>query len=174
VGASGNELLLEVQIAGESHKFLIDSGASLSLVKPGVSRAEVRPMDLAARGITGTKLRSIGTQEIELKLGNCVYTHEFLVTSLDVEYSGVFGLDILRQMQAKVDPCSSGLIIGQRRYALAGLNNQDCGAPLVTVAKPVAKDEWSTSGLINPAGSTRNGKASGEPGMGGLAWMAGN
>jgi len=101
VGASGTELLLEVQIEGESHQFLIDSGASLSLVKPGVSQEEVKPTDLAARGITGTKFKSIGTQDIEFRLGNRVYTHGFLVTSLDVEYSGVFGLDILRQMEAK-------------------------------------------------------------------------
>jgi hypothetical protein len=72
-----------------------------------------------------------------------------------------------------VDLCSVGLIIGRRRYALVGLNNQDCGAPPVTVAKPVAKDEWSASGLINPAGSTRNGKATGEPGMGGLTSVDG-
>jgi hypothetical protein len=38
VGASGTELLLEVRVEGESHHFLIDSGASLSLVKPGVRR----------------------------------------------------------------------------------------------------------------------------------------
>jgi hypothetical protein len=85
VGASGNELLLEVEVEGELHRFLIDSGASLSLVKPGVSQAEVRPTDLAARGITGTRLKSLGTQEIEFRLGSRVYTHEFLVTSLDVE-----------------------------------------------------------------------------------------
>jgi hypothetical protein len=95
------------------------------------------------------------------------------VTSLDVEYSGGFGVDILRQMEAKADLCSSGLIIGQRRYALAGLNNQDCGAPPVTVAKPVSKGEWSVSGLINPAGSTRNGKVTGEPGVGGLTSLDG-
>jgi hypothetical protein len=70
VGASGNELLLEVQVEGETHQFLIDSGASLSLVKPGVSQAEVRPTELATRGITGTKLKSIGTHKIEIKLGN--------------------------------------------------------------------------------------------------------
>ena len=51
----------------------------LGLVKPGVSQAEVKPTDLAARGITGTKLKSIGTQDIEFRLGNRVYTHEFFV-----------------------------------------------------------------------------------------------
>jgi hypothetical protein len=166
VGASGNELLLEKEVEGELHQFLIDSGASLSLMKPGVSQAEVRPTDLAARGITGTKLKSIGTQEIEFRLGSHVYTHEFLVTSLDVEYSGVFGLDILRQMEAKVDLCSSGLIIGRRRYILTGLDDQDHVSPQVTVTKPVATDEWGTSGLINPTGPTREGEATGEQGAG--------
>jgi hypothetical protein len=86
------------------------------------------------------------------------------VTSLDVEYSGVFGLDILRQMEAKVDLCSSGLIIGQRRYTLAGLDDPDRGTPQVTVTKPVAKDKWGTLGLINPMGPT--GEATGEQGAG--------
>jgi hypothetical protein len=70
VGASGNELLLDVKVEGELHRFLIDSGASLSLVKQGLSRAEIKPTDLAASGITGTKQRSIGIQEIDIKLGN--------------------------------------------------------------------------------------------------------
>lgn len=55
--ASGNELLLKVQVEGETRQFLIDSGTSLSPVNPGVSQAEVRPTDLAARGITGTNLK---------------------------------------------------------------------------------------------------------------------
>ena len=69
MGASGNELLLEVQVEGEVHQFLTDSGANLDLVKPGVRQAEVRPTDLAARGNTGAKLKSI-VQEIDIKLGN--------------------------------------------------------------------------------------------------------
>jgi len=77
VGASRNELLLEVLLEGESYQFLIDSGASLSLIEPGMSQAEVKPMDLAARGITGVKLKSLGAQEIEVKLGNRVYVHKF-------------------------------------------------------------------------------------------------
>ena len=76
MGASGNELLLEVQVEGIIHQFLIDSGASVSLIKPGVSQAEIAPTDLAARGITGAKLKSLGTQEVEIQLGNRTYTHE--------------------------------------------------------------------------------------------------
>jgi hypothetical protein len=98
VEASDNALLQEVQIDGKIHQFLFDSGASLSLVKPGVRQAEVRPTDLSAREIIGAKLKSIGTQEIEIKLGNRAYTHKFLVTLLDVEYNEVLGLDNFRQM----------------------------------------------------------------------------
>ena len=101
MGVSGNKLLLEVQVEGKVHQFLIDSGASLSLIKPGVSQAEIAPTDVAARGITGVKLKSLSMQEVEIQLGNRIYTHEFLVTSLDVDYSGVFGLDFLRRMEPR-------------------------------------------------------------------------
>lgn len=117
---------------GQPHLFLIDSGANLSLVKPGVSHAEVLHTNMAARGITGTKLKSIGTHIMELRLGDRVYRHEFLVTPLDVEFSGVFGMDLLRLMEAKLDLCSSGLIIGLRRYELTGLDCQDRDVSQVT------------------------------------------
>jgi len=84
------------------------------------------------------------------------------VTSLDVEYSGVFGLDILRRMEAKVDLSSSGLIIGRRRYAIVGLQSQDRGLPQVTIMKPVAQNEWGASGMMNPADPTRGVQVSGK------------
>jgi len=142
VGASGNELLLEDQVEGVIHQFLIDSWASVSLIKPGVSQAEIAPTNLAAIGITGAKLKSLGTQEVEVQLGNRTYTHELLVTPLGVDCSGVFGLDLLRRMEAKVDLCSGGLIMRRRRYDLSGLECQDRGLPQVSVIKPVAENEW--------------------------------
>jgi len=96
---------------------------------------------LAARGITGTKLKSLGTQEVEIELGNRTYKHQFLVTPLGVEYIGVFGLELLRRMEAKVDLCSGGLIVGRWRYGLSGLKCQDRESPQVCVMKPVAGNE---------------------------------
>jgi len=153
-------------VEGDLHRFLIDSGASLSLVNPGVSRAEIKPTDLAAKGITGTKLKSMAAKEIEVKLGHRIHVHEFLVTPLDVEYSGVFGLDILRQMEAKVDLCSSNLIIGRRRYELEGLHFQDRGSPQVGVMQPVVERERDALDLINPASSAMIDKATGTQGAG--------
>ena len=154
---------------GKVHQFLIDSGASLSLIKPGVSQAEIAPTDLASRGITGAKLKRLGTQELEIKLGNRIYTHEFLVTPLGVHCSGVFGLDLLRRMEAKVDLCSGGLIMRRRRYDLSGLECQDRGLPQVSVIKPVAENEWDGEDLITPTGSTLNVSATGQQGAGRLA-----
>jgi hypothetical protein len=171
VGAFGNELLIEAQVEGNLHRFLVDSGASLSLIKPGVSSAEIKPTDLAARGITGTKLKSIGTQEVEIVLGTRMYTHEFLVTKLDVEYSGVFGIDLLRQMEANVDLCSGGLIIGRRRFELVGLDCQDRGLPQVTVMEPVAKNVGGVSDLINLTCPRGKEKATGTQDAGRLATL---
>jgi len=60
VGATGNEMLLKVQVEGEPQQFLIDSGASLSLVKPGVNPAIIKPTDLAARGDHGNEIKKFG------------------------------------------------------------------------------------------------------------------
>jgi hypothetical protein len=57
VGASGQKLLLEVEMEGQ-HQFLIYSGTRLSLVKLGVSQSEVQPTNMAAKGITSTTLNS--------------------------------------------------------------------------------------------------------------------
>lgn len=143
VGASGKELLLGVEVVGQPYQCSIDSGASLTLVKPGVSQAEVRPMDTAARGITGAKLKSISNETTEVNLSSCVYNHEFL------EYSGVVGLDISRPMEAKVDLCSSGLIIRRRRYELRGLDCHDRDSSPVAVKITVVRDRRKMSKLIS-------------------------
>jgi hypothetical protein len=134
----------------------------LSLIKSGVSSTEIKRTDLAPRGITGTKLKSIGTQEVEIVLGNRTYTYDFLVTALDFEYSGVFGLDLLRQMEAKVDLCPGGLIIGRRMFELAGLDCQERGLPQVTVMEPVAENVGGVSDLINPTCPQGKVKATGK------------
>lgn len=54
---SGLELLLEIEIEGNIHQVLVDSGTSLSVIKERVSTAEIEPTQTAARGTTGNKLR---------------------------------------------------------------------------------------------------------------------
>jgi hypothetical protein len=66
VGASGNELFLEVEVEGQPYQLLVDCGATISLVKRGVSQAALFPTDVAARGITGTKLKASDTRQFKL------------------------------------------------------------------------------------------------------------
>jgi hypothetical protein len=53
---AGAELLLTILVEGRDHNVLIDSGASLSIFKPGVSSVEIVPTNQVARGVTGNLL----------------------------------------------------------------------------------------------------------------------
>jgi hypothetical protein len=54
VGFGGPELLLGIEIDGMFHQVLVDSGASVSVMKPGIVASEIRTTRTAAREITGT------------------------------------------------------------------------------------------------------------------------
>jgi hypothetical protein len=71
--ASRNKLLLKLEVKGQLRQFLIDTGASLSLVKPGVIQADFQPTNTDERGITGAKLKCLGNQIIEIILFNKTY-----------------------------------------------------------------------------------------------------
>jgi hypothetical protein len=150
------ELLLEVEIEGRAHQMLIDSGANVSVIKPGIVRSEVRPTQTVARGITGSKLRVRGTQEVTFNVENKVFTHEFLIAPLDAEYSGILGVDVLRRMEARVDLRTSTLLLGRKRYQLSGHEVERCqfigrqGRPMQEAPEP---------GLRTPRKASPRGQA---------------
>lgn len=78
-----------------------------------------------------------------------------------MEYSGLFGLDILRLMEAKVDPCSSGLII-----ELAGFECQDRKITQVTNTTPVVDIRRKPTDLITPEMTEMYESATGKLGAG--------
>jgi hypothetical protein len=120
MNVAGPELLLEIKISGSLHHMLIYSGASVSVIKPGIVASEIWTTQTIGRGITGNKLKVMGTQVVTFNVGNRIFTHEFLVASLDTEYSGILGVDVLRHMGARVDLRASTLLIGRKRYQLSG------------------------------------------------------
>jgi len=109
--ATGLELLLEIEVEGKCHLVLVDSGASLSVMKPGISSSELQPTQTAAKGINGNKLKTTGTQFITFRVGSKTFKHEFLIAPLDVEYSGILGVNILKRIEAKVDLRPSTLVL---------------------------------------------------------------
>jgi hypothetical protein len=60
VGFVGPELLLEID--GIFRQMQDDAGASRSVMKHGIVASEIRTTQTAARGITGTKLKIMGTR----------------------------------------------------------------------------------------------------------------
>jgi hypothetical protein len=48
---------------------LVDSGASVSVMKPGISHSEIHPPRTEAKGITGNRLKTVGTQDISVSCG---------------------------------------------------------------------------------------------------------
>ena len=63
------EPVLTIEIGGEEFLFMVDTGAMVLLIQPGISKAQVQPCDVKARGITGTQLKIIGEKRWNLPLG---------------------------------------------------------------------------------------------------------
>jgi predicted aspartyl protease len=104
--------LITIQIDGQEHQVLVDSGASLSILKQGVSSAEIFPTSQAAKGVTGNLLEIRGVQNIEFSIDKKKFCYDFVIAPLDVDYSGILGVDILRYMEARMDLKSNELVIG--------------------------------------------------------------
>jgi hypothetical protein len=50
------EPLLTIEIGGEEFVFMVDTGAMVSLIQPGICNAQLRVCDVQARGVTGTQM----------------------------------------------------------------------------------------------------------------------
>jgi hypothetical protein len=92
-------------------------------------------------------LKIIETQVIIFKVGNRMFTNEFLVAPLDTEYSGVLGVDVLRNMEASVNLRISTLVLGRKFYRLSGQEVDRCQL-IQCQCRPL--QEVSNTGLINP------------------------
>jgi hypothetical protein len=71
------------------YRFMIDSGAEISLIQPYVGNQLVNHTHHMVRGITGDLLRADGACEVQLKLGSRCYTHSFVVAPFPIERDGV-------------------------------------------------------------------------------------
>ena len=148
VGATGLDHLLEIEMEGKIHLVLVDSGVSLSVMKPGISSSNVQPSLTAAEGITGKKLRVTGTQIITFRVGSKTFEHEFLVAPLEVNYRGILGVDILKKkMEAKVDLRTNTLFLRRSSHRLSG---QEVERLALINREPQAGREASETGLITP------------------------
>jgi hypothetical protein len=116
--------VLTLQIGGEEFTFMVDTGAMVSLIQPGISRAQVRPCDVQARGVTGTQLDILGEQEVEFALRSnndfVTFVHTFVVSPLKRCSSGILGMDFLHRVGAEISLTAQSLYMGRYSFPLRG------------------------------------------------------
>ena len=94
---------IQATVSGVQRLFIVDTGSNVSLIKPGVSRSEIRATNLAPFGVTGNELEVTGVQEVEFSSNNRNYRHQFCVCSLPTDAGGIIGMDFLGIVNAKLD-----------------------------------------------------------------------
>jgi len=116
------EPLLTLEIEGEEFSFMVDTGAMVSLIQPGISKAQLRLCDVQARVITGTQLDILGEQEINFKLydkgEHMNFVHTFVVSPLKRCSSDILGMDFLQRVGAGISLTTQSLRIGQLSFPL--------------------------------------------------------
>jgi hypothetical protein len=133
------ESLLTAEIEGEGFEFLVDTVATVPLIKPTVSKAQLRKSKLQARGVSGMKLETLGVQNLKFivrsPLGNMTFIHSFVVCPLDICSAGSLGLDFLQKVGADISLTDNSLTIHTKQFSLSSpglsaLASSDSAAPL--------------------------------------------
>jgi len=103
---------------------MVDTGAMVSLIQPGISKTQVQPCDVQARGVTGTQLDILGEQDVIFFLKNndrfVKFTHVFVVSPLERCSSGILGMDFLQRVGAEISLTAQLLCIGSHSFPLTG------------------------------------------------------
>jgi len=83
--------VIEVMIQGVRERFLVDTGAPVTLVQSGTSKAPFYQTTLKPQGVTDKELHVLSTQVIEFTIGNRIFGHEFTVSDLTIPADGLLG-----------------------------------------------------------------------------------
>ena len=86
---------IPVRIDGELRNAIVDTGSTVSILQPGISRSDVSVTALKPFGVTGEVLDVKGRQYVPLEIGGHKFYHPFLVCSLPTEAAGLLGTDFL-------------------------------------------------------------------------------
>jgi hypothetical protein len=96
------EPLLTVDIGRESFEFVVHTRATVSLIKPTISEAQVRKSKVQARGVSGTNSEVLDVQEIQFTIrfpsGSMTFIHPFIVCPLEICSDGILGLNFLQRV----------------------------------------------------------------------------
>jgi hypothetical protein len=84
-----------VRVQGAVKSFIVDTGSSISLAKPGLFDNQIRRTNVSPYGATGDKLKVEGELEAKFSISNNQFEHTFIVCDLPTEAHGFLGIDFL-------------------------------------------------------------------------------
>ena len=93
---------IKVDIQGVERSLIINTGSDVSILKLGISNANIRDTTLRPYGVTGETLEMKGRQPVSLGLGGQKFDHTFLVCPLPTEAAGLLGTDFLEGRSAHI------------------------------------------------------------------------
>jgi hypothetical protein len=107
--------LLTIEIGRERFEFVVNTGATASLIKPTISEARVRKSQRQARGVSGTKLEILSVREVRFIIGfpnkSMTFIHSFIKCPLENCSAGILGLDFLQRVGAEISLTDNSLTI---------------------------------------------------------------
>ncbi|KAJ8333917.1 hypothetical protein SKAU_G00412360 [Synaphobranchus kaupii] len=144
--ASG--LYLHCPIHGQACRALVDTGATISLVRPGVLHNTGGPQLPGAwtptatplTSVTGTKMAMMGKKAVKVTVSGQELSHEFWLA--DIANSCIIGLDLLKHWGACVDVSRASITLGTETVALqSGPTRKPArrARHLATTARPASK-----------------------------------
>lgn len=168
VGEAG--MFIHAEIKGKVVKFLVDSGATLSIISPDIVNSVVgvtsnfAKLDRPIVTANGSRLKTDGLVTITFKLGNENFVQAFAVAEIGVD--GILGLDFLRDQMCNLDMSSMTLRVRNKLFNLhlegkigccrVTLADNVCippGSEIVTMCNvlPPLFDKVPEVGLIEPS-----------------------
>jgi len=90
---------ISVEIEGMSRSLIVDTGSTISIFQPGVSRSDVHVTAVEPYGVTWDVLDIRGQQSITFRLNGREFTHS-LVCPLPTKAAGLLGTDYLDRLGA--------------------------------------------------------------------------
>lgn len=134
-------LYIDVNVQGEKAKFLVDTGATVTLVSetlykklPASVRPKLHEVNQTIMSANGTALCVHGKAEFNIGIDQLTYHNEAVVANLKAD--GILGLDFMKRNHCKVDVSNEVLDVNghDKRMTIEGL----LGCYRITAAKTVS------------------------------------
>ncbi|KAJ4430800.1 hypothetical protein ANN_19391 [Periplaneta americana] len=127
-----SEPRVDLEIEGKIWEFVVDTGATVSLIKPTVSSALITESDVVIRGANGQKVKTFGTQTVKFLMGSEQFEFKFVISDIRISAAGIIGMEFLRYVGARIDVQSNSLVIGRQTVTLINTDLQSCNVASVS------------------------------------------